>query len=183
MSAIAEASLHRSGTLPPGPPLPRAVQAILRLWRYAQFSDRYHERYGDTFTVRIGGLPTGVLTKDRDVIRRLCTGDPLAKHHSNDLLRAFVGDQSLLVLAPAEHLTRRKLLSPPFHGERVRSYALLMERLVASELDRVQPGEILKVQALAQALTLEVIMQAVLGAQILKRAIAFEPCSMRSTRR
>jgi cytochrome P450 len=135
----------------------------MRLWRYAEFSDHYHERFGDTFSVRIGGLPPGVLTRDREAVRRLFTGDPLAKHHSNDLLRTFVGDQSLLVLEPQEHLTRRKLVSPPFHGERVRSYALLMERLVASELDRVQPGQILKVQPLAQALTLEVIMQAVLG--------------------
>jgi cytochrome P450 len=155
--------LVRPGALPPGPRLPRAVQAILRLWRYPQFSDRCHARYGDTFTVRIGGLPASVLTKDRDVIRRLCTGDPLVKHHANDLLRALVGDQSLLVLEPDEHLARRKLLSPPFHGERVRSYALLMERLVARELDRLQPDEVVKVHPLAQALTLDVILQAVLG--------------------
>ena len=163
MSATVEASLDRPEALPPGPRLPRAVQAILRLWRYAEFSDRCHARYGDTFTVRIGGLPTGVLTKDRDALRRLFTGDPLVKHHSNDLLRAFVGDQSLLLLEPEQHLARRRLVSPPFHGERVRSYALLMERLVASELDRVRPGGVLKVQPLAQTLTLEVILQAVLG--------------------
>jgi cytochrome P450 len=163
MSATVEVSVEHPAVLPPGPRLPRVVQAMLRLWRYAEFSDRCHERFGDTFTVHIGGLPPGVLTRDREAVRRLFTGDPLAKHHSNDLLRSFVGDQSLLVLEPQEHLTRRKLVSPPFHGEAVRSYALLMERLAASELDRVRPGETLNVQSLAQALTLEVIMQAVLG--------------------
>lgn len=143
--------------------MPRALQAILRVWRYAEFSDRGHARYGDTFTVRIGGLPTGVLTTDRDAIRRLFTGDPLGKRHGNDLLRTFVGDQSLLVLEPAEHLVRRKVLSPPFHGERVRSYARLMEQLAAAELERVRPGEVMSVQPFAQTLTLEVILQAVLG--------------------
>src|ERR1700680_4923197 len=141
MSALV-ASAGQAGSLPPGPRLPRAVQAILRVWRFAEFSDRGHARYGDTFTVRIGGLPTGVLTKDRDAIRRLFTGDPLTKRHGNDLLRRFVGGQSLLVLEPGEHLARRKLLLPPFHGERVRSYARLMERLAADELDRLEPGDV-----------------------------------------
>jgi cytochrome P450 len=139
------------------------VQAALRLWRYAEFSDRGHALYGDTFTVRVGGAPTAVLTKDRDAIRRLFTGDPLLKHHANDLLRTLVGDQSLLVLEPVEHLARRKMLSPPFHGERVQSYARLMERLAAAELDRLQPGDVVRVKPIAQALTLDVILQAVLG--------------------
>jgi cytochrome P450 len=163
MSANLAVSTDHGSLLPPGPRLPRVVQALLRLWRFSEFSDRGHARYGDTFTVRIGGLPTGVLTKDRDAIRRLFTGDPLVKRHSNDLLRTFVGDQSLLVLDPAEHLVRRKMLSPPFHGERVRSYARLMERLAAHELDRLQVGEVVAIQPIAQGLTLEVILQAVLG--------------------
>jgi cytochrome P450 len=151
------------GSLPPGPHLPRPAQAAMRLWRYADLSDRGHARYGDTFTVRVGGAPTAVLTKDRDAIRRLYTGDPLVTHHSNDLLRTFVGEQSLLVLEPAEHLTRRRLLSPPFHGERVQSYARLMERLAAAELDRLRPGDVVTVKPIAQALTLDVILRAVLG--------------------
>jgi cytochrome P450 len=163
MSAAHDTSAVHAGSLPPGPRLPRAVQAAMRLWRYAEFSDRGHARYGDTFTVRIGGAPTAVLTKDRDAIKRLFTGDPLAKHHGNDLLRTFVGEQSLLVLEPVEHLARRKMLSPPFHGERVQSYARLMERLAVAELDRLQPGEVVTVKPIAQALTLDVILQAVLG--------------------
>jgi cytochrome P450 len=163
MPAVTHACAGDACSLPPGPRLPRAVQAGLRLWFYRELSDRGHARYGDTFTVRVGGSPPGVLTTDRDAIRRLFTGDPLAKRHGNDVLRTFVGDQSLLVLEPAEHLARRKMLLPPFHGERVQAYARLMERLVAAELDRWRPGDTLKVQPVAQSLTLEVILQAVLG--------------------
>jgi cytochrome P450 len=161
--SVFTAATDPNSSLPPGPRLPRAAQAALRLWRYADLSDRGHARYGDTFTVRIGGSPTAVLTKDRDAIRRLFTGDPLAKRHSADLLRTFVGEQSLLVLEPAEHLARRKIVSPPFHGERVQSYARLMERLAAAELDRLQPGDVVAVKPIAQALTLDVILQATLG--------------------
>jgi cytochrome P450 len=169
MSAAVDASPGRpvsaghAPSLPPGPRLPPAVQAMQRIWRYAELSDRGHARYGDTFTVRVGGAPTAVLTRDREVIRRLYTGDPLGKRHGNDLLSTFLGAQSVLMLEPPEHLLRRKMLLPPFHGERVQSYARLMERLTAEALDRLRPGEVVKVQPIAQTLTLDVILQAVLG--------------------
>jgi cytochrome P450 family 135 len=163
MSVAIDSAARLGGSLPPGPRLPRSLQAVLWTWRFAQFSDGGHARYGDTFTVRVGGLATGVLTTDRDAIRRLFTGDPLVKRHGNDLLRTFVGEQSLLMLEPAEHLARRKMLLPPFHGERVRSYARLMEGLVTAELDRIKAGDVVAMQPIAQALTLDVILQAVLG--------------------
>ncbi len=135
----------------------------MRIWRYAQFSDRYHARFGDTFSVRIGALPVGVLTKDREAVARLFTGEPLQKRHGNDVLTPFLGDQSVLVLEPAEHLARRKMLLPPFHGERVQAYAQLMERLVQEKLDELPVGGVVRMQPIAQELTLDVILQAVLG--------------------
>jgi cytochrome P450 len=81
---------------------------------------------------------TGVLVRDRHAIRRLFTGDPLVKRHGNALLRTLVGEQSPLLLEPAEHLARRKMLPPPFHGERVQSYARIMERLMSAGLDRLR---------------------------------------------
>lgn len=150
-------------TLPPGPRLPSTLQALLWAYQYPRFTQNAHRRFGSTFTVRVGGLPTSVCTVDRDAVRRLHSGDPLDKRHGNDVLRAVVGDRSMMVLEPREHLERRKLLLPPFHGDRVRGYAALMQRLVDHELDRWRVGEVVRVQPIAQALTLEVILQAVLG--------------------
>jgi cytochrome P450 len=158
-----ESAGRGEGSLPPGPSLPRALQAMLWTWGYVEFSRRCHRRYGDTFTVRVGGLPTGVVTTNRDAIRRLFTGEPLGKRHANDVMRPIIGAQSVQVLEPADHLARRKMLLPPFHGERVQAYARLMERLVCAELDRIEPGEVVAIQPMAQALTLEVILHAVLG--------------------
>jgi cytochrome P450 len=150
-------------SLPPGPKLPSVVQAWLWAYRYREFTQWAHRRYGPSFTARIGGLPTSVVTTDRDAIRRLLTGNPSTKRHANDLLREALGDRSLLLLEPDEHLQRRKLLTPPFHGERVREYAQLMERLVEQELEGWKPGTEVGVGAVAQRLTLEVILEAVLG--------------------
>src|SRR4051794_28269983 len=154
---------RRDRRLPPGPRHPRVVQAVLWGLRYPQFTQAAHRRYGTTYTIRPGTFPRTVVTTDRDAVRRLLTGDPLRKRHGNEVLRPLIGDRSVLLLGPAEHLERRKLLLPPFHGDRVRGYADLMERLIGRELDGWRQGEIKAVLPIAQNLTMDVILQAVLG--------------------
>jgi cytochrome P450 family 135 len=143
--------------------MPRALQAIMWTWRFTEFSRRAHARFGDTFTVRLGGLPTAVVTKDRDAIRRLFSGDPLNKRHGNDPLRPLLGEHAVGVLEPQQHLARRKLLLPPLHGERVKSYAKIIERLVVAELDHLKPGDVVPLEPVAQTLTLAVMLEGVLG--------------------
>lgn len=150
-------------TLPPGPRTPRIVQAVLWGLRYPQFTGAARKRFGSTYTVRPGTMPPHVLTIDADAIARLFTGDPLAKRHANDAVRPLLGDRSVLLLEPREHLARRKLLLPPFHGERVRDYAALMQRQMDSEVSRWRPGETVAILPVAQNVTIEVILQAVLG--------------------
>src|SRR4051794_22305920 len=155
--------LRRDPDLPPGPRHPRLVQAVLWGLRYPQFTQAAHARYGTTYTIRPGTFPATVVTTDRDAVRRLLTGDPLRKAHGNEVLRPLIGERSVLLLAPAEHLQRRKLLLPPFHGDRVRGYADLMQRLIDRELDGWRPGDVKAVLPIAQNLTMDVILQAVLG--------------------
>jgi len=149
--------------LPPGPRVPGAGQAVLWGLRFPQFTRAAHERFGPTFTVRPGSMGPMVVTTDRDAIRQLFTGDPLRKHHGNEVVRPLIGDRSVLLLGPTEHLARRKLLLPPFHGERVRVYAGLVERLMSAQMQRWRPGETVAVLPIAQDVTIDVILQAVLG--------------------
>ena len=153
----------RAPALPPGPAWPPAVQAALWAIRAPQLTRAAHARFGSTFTLRLGTSPPVVVTTDRDAARRLLTGDPLTKRHGNDVLRPMVRDRSVLLLDGAEHLARRRLLLPPFHGERVQAYARLMGDLVEGELDHWRPGEVVAVLPVAQDVALEVILRAVLG--------------------
>lgn len=153
----------RTAALPPGPRLPRIAQAALWGLRYPQFTRAAHERFGATVTVRPGTMPPAVLTTDRDAARRLFTGDPLGKRHGNEVVRPVLDDRSVMLLEPAQHLERRKLLLPPFHGERVRRYGELLQRLMDREVDRWRPGDTVAVLPIAQNVTIEVILQAVLG--------------------
>ena len=104
--------------LPPGPRLPGPSRRCATPSTSRASSRQQRERYGPTWTLRLPGFPPAVVTTDRDAIKRLFTGDPLTKRHGNDLLRPFLGDRSLIVLEPDEHLARRRLELPPFHGER-----------------------------------------------------------------
>jgi cytochrome P450 len=143
--------------------MPRVAQAVLWSLRYPQFTARAHARYGPTFTLRPGTMPPIVLTTDRDAVKRLFTGDPLVRHHGNEATRPLIGERSVILLEPQEHLARRKLLLPPFHGDRVRGYADLMQRLIDRELDGWRAGDVKAVLPIAQNLTMDVILQAVLG--------------------
>ena len=149
--------------LPPGPRLPGIAQAVLWGLRYPQFTSKGHARFGRTFTIKPGTMPRIVLTTDRDAIKALLTGDPLTKAHANDAVRPLVGERSILLLGPEEHLARRKLLLPPFHGDRVRGYAALMEELMEAEVARWRPDTTVTTLPIAQDVTIEVILQAVLG--------------------
>ena len=151
-----------TAALPPGPGEPALVQA----WRYARhfpaFTREQHARYGASYTLRLPGLGPAVVTADRELIREVLTGDPLVRRHANDILAPVLGLGSVLLLEPAPHLARRKLLLPPFHGERIAGYRRLMGELIDAELDGWH-GEV-GVQERARAVTLTVIQHAVLGA-------------------
>jgi cytochrome P450 len=143
--------------------LPAAVQGLLfGLW-FERFSGALHARFGPTVTLRIPGFPAVVISCDRAVAREVFTGDPLAKRHGNDALRPLVGDRSVMVLEPESHLERRKLLLPSFRGQRLAGYSELMQLLVEQELASWPGRGTIVVHRRAQVLTLEVIMQAVLG--------------------
>lgn len=152
-----------AATLPPGPGAPRLWQAVQWALRYPEFTASARRRFGTTWTVKPGTMPPVVVTTDPAAIRTLLTGDPLAKRHSNDVVRPLLGDGSVILLDGEEHLSRRRRLLAPFHGERVRGYAELMEELVRAEVAGWRPGDLVPILPVAQNLTIEVILQAVLG--------------------
>jgi cytochrome P450 len=73
-----------------------------------------------------------------------------------------VGERSVLLLDEAEHMRQRKLLLPPFHGERMRAYEEVMLEATDRQLDSWNGGEVTLLPAM-QAVTLEVIERAVFG--------------------
>ncbi len=75
----------------------------------------------------------------------------------------MLGAHSLLTLDGEEHMRQRKLLLPPFHGERVRGYAELVAEIAGREVESWPLGRPFALRESMQRITLEVILRAVFG--------------------
>ena len=151
--------------LPPGPTEPPVVQTARWLLRPIAFLEACRRRYGDAFSVRFLGFQTPmVMLSDPDAIRALYT----AREHNlppgrTATLMPVMGPRSVLLLEGREHLARRKVMLPPFHGERMRAYEQTVRQVVADEVDRWPQDEPFALHPRMQAVTLEVILRAVFG--------------------
>ena len=81
----------------------------------------------------------------------------------NGLLRPLVGDNSIFLISSDRHKNRRKLLLPPFHGERMPLYGKLIRDLTIDIFNRLSIGEAFTVRTLTQDVSLQVILEAVYG--------------------
>src|ERR687891_2270931 len=151
--------------LPPGPPLPRAVMTAFWFRRAQRVLDLCHARYGDMFTLRILNEETWVVISDPEAVKQAFTGDPRKLHagEGNRILLPILGDHSVLLLDDAAHIEQRKLLLPPFHGERMQRYGELMAEIAAAEIERWPRGEPYRLRPRMQAVTLEIILRAGFG--------------------
>jgi cytochrome P450 family 135 len=122
-------------------------------------------RFGDSFSVRFLGFERPmVLISDPAAIKALYRerehGLPPGR---NIVLEPILGSKSLLIQEGAEHLSRRKLMLPPFHGERMRSYEQTMTEIVEAEVDSWPLHQTFPIHARMQAVTLEVILRVIFG--------------------
>jgi cytochrome P450 len=150
---------------PPGPRFPRPLQSARFLLTEHRLLARYARRYGDVFAVNTWPFSPLVVVSDPAEVRRIFTGDPEQLHagEGNAVLGPLVGPHSVLVLDEAEHLRRRKLLLPPFHGERMRVYGDVMRELAHAEVDTWPVGSAFGLLPAMQRLTLRIILRTVFG--------------------
>jgi cytochrome P450 family 135 len=152
--------------LPPGPAYPRPLQTLGWIIRPGPFLQRCRDRYGDVFTLKIAD-ETWVLLANPEDVKQIFTGDPRLLHagEANRILRPILGANSVLLLDEGPHMRQRKLLLPPFHGERMQRYGALMREVAEREIDGWPRGKPFALWPHMQAVTLEVIMRAVFGVE------------------
>jgi cytochrome P450 family 135 len=161
-------------SLPPGPTASRLRQTVRWMYRPGAMMEDCRRRYGDMFTLRIAHEGTWVFLADPDAIKQVFTGDPRVLHagEANVVVLPLLGHHSLLLLDEATHMSQRKLMLPPFHGERMRSYEQTMAEVAAEEIESWPAGEPYAVRPAMQRITLEVIIRTVFGVQDEQRRAA-----------
>ena len=151
--------------LPPGPRMPRALQTAIWSRRAQWMLEQSRARFGDMFTLRIAYEGTWVMVSDPELVKQVFTGDPHVFHagEGNQILRPILGENSVLVLDEKPHIGQRRLLLPPFHGERMQGYAEKMSEIAAREIESWPTGVPYKLRPRMQAITLEIILETVFG--------------------
>jgi cytochrome P450 len=151
--------------LPPGPSEPPAVQTARWLLRPISFLESCRRRFGDAFSIHFLGFESPmVMLAHPDAVRALYTvRDHRLPPGRTVALRPVMGARSLLLLEGREHLARRRVMLPPFHGERMRAYEPTVREVVAHDLEGWPDGRPFALHPHMQAVTLEVILRAVFG--------------------
>lgn len=151
-------------SLPPGPRMPRALQAVGWTQRPLPWLERCHRRYGDAFTLRIRHYGDWVILSDPEDVKKVFTaGRAVGVATANPLLGPLLGPRSVMLLEEPEHMTRRKLMLPSFHGKSVQADAEMMGEMARQEVARWPVGEPFVLWPRMQDITLDVVMRAVFG--------------------
>ncbi|WNG58114.1 cytochrome P450 [Archangium gephyra] len=148
--------------LPPGPGNNLLVTLKYLRDPYATLLETAR-RYGDTFAWP-GFAGKMVVTGHPEGVRTLFTADPdsyLAL--GAELLAPILGESNLILLSGERHRAMRKLQLPPFHGARMRAYGQLMLDVAREHAARWQRGRPIPVHRTMQEISLQVILEAVLG--------------------
>jgi cytochrome P450 family 135 len=142
-------------------PIQTAIWTRQAQWMLVQC----RRRLGPMFTLNIAYEGTWVVLSDPELVKQVFTGDPKVFHagEGNDILRPLLGENSVLVLDDAPHMSQRKLLLPPFHGRRMAGYEDTMREIAAREIESWPTGVPYQLRPRMQAMTLEIILETVFG--------------------
>jgi len=163
--------------LPPGSRAPALGQAISYARDPLGFLTGHQQRYGDIFSVRFPFFGRIVYVARPDLVKAVFTGPPAVFHAGEanaTVLEPALGPNSVLTLDDEPHMRQRKLLLPPFHGERIERYGALIVEMTRREMESWPVGEPFALRPHTQRITLAVIMRAVFGVHDEARLARFE---------
>ncbi len=158
--------------------IPRLKQSSLQqklqwIAKPDKYMDSAAKQAPDLFIADIAGQDGYVFVNHPEAMRQIITSDRskyFASSQDNELLKPLVGENSLLLIEGDRHKQRRKLLLPPFHGERMQAYGQLICDLTRNIIDKLKPNQPFVARQLTQEVSLQVILEAVYGLQDSERS-------------
>ena len=141
------------------------MQTIQGMARPLEYLEAAAKEYGDVFTMRSLGFPPTVVLNNPQAIQEIFTADPhqFDSAEGSKILQPIVGNNSLILLDGDRHQRQRKLLMPPFHGERMKAYGKLICEIAEQVMKSWTIGNIQPVYPAMQEISLRVILRAVFG--------------------
>jgi cytochrome P450 len=151
--------------LPDGPQTPPFLQLLQWIARPLELMETCVQRYGDIFTIRLGKLKPIVFVSNPQAIQEIFTAqsEQFEVGRGNGILQPLLGEQSLIMVDGDRHQRQRRLLIPPFHGDRMRAYGQLICDITEQVISQWELGEPFPVRPSIQQISLRVILNAVFG--------------------
>jgi cytochrome P450 len=151
--------------IPPGPRVPKAVQGIGFVTARIGMLTALQRRYGRAFTINLPLIGKTVVISDPNLIKDLFSTSSALVGVVDNNFASIIGPGSTFGLDGDEHLKRRKLLVPPFHGKQMRSYEAIIEDEVMREIATWPEGREFATMEPMERVTLNAILRAVFGAE------------------
>lgn len=152
-------------SLPPGPSTPAFLQTWAWVRRPTALLDECRERFGKRFTLKFPRGRRLVMLADPEDVKAVFTGptDVFLSGRANATFKPFMGEHSILVLDLDPHQRQRRLLTPPFQGERMRAYGALIRDVTLKAIERWPVGRPFALLDSMHDITLELIIRAIFG--------------------
>jgi cytochrome P450 len=154
-----------SYNLPPTVEMPKFIRRMKFVFQPFEYLEQNAQIYGDTFSLPHKDGSSTVYFGQPEALEQIFTADAnsLETGRGSRILKFLVGDNSVLLLQGDRHQRQRKLLAPPFHGDRMRAYGMTMCEIAQHFCDKWQTGKAFNIRESMQEITLSVILRAVFG--------------------
>jgi cytochrome P450 family 110 len=135
------------------------------VYRPVEFLDECAQRYGDP--ICFGGEKSSpvIYFSNPEDLKQIFTASPdlFSRSSKNHFLRTLLGQNSLFLLDSDAHNRQRRLLMPPFHGERMRVYGQYICEATEQTTKQWSLNQPFVIRESIQEISLKVIINCVFG--------------------
>ncbi|MDB9522111.1 cytochrome P450 [Dolichospermum circinale CS-1225] len=143
------------------------IQVLNWIFRPMPYMVECAKKYGDVFALKLqGNLPPMLFVYSPEAMQQVLSNDQKELEAPGDLNSIFeylLGKNSVISLSGKAHQRQRQLIMPPFHGERMRTYAELIENITIKVFNQQPKNQSFNIRNITQDITLQVMMEAVFG--------------------
>jgi len=150
-------------------PSPSFIQRRINMMRWIfnplAILEKRYQQYGDIYVVAKNVSPPVVYISNPEALQQIFSApaETFDSSGANNVLLPLLGDRSLILLDGAAHQRQRKLLMPPFHGDRLKAYGETIRQITQQVISQWEVGKSFNVRAAMQEISLRVILSAVFG--------------------
>jgi cytochrome P450 family 110 len=151
--------------LPAGAEIPTLVRYMKQVFQPLEYLDKFAKVYGDNFTIKDKSGNHIVYFSHPIALEQIFTADTskLDVGRGNYILKYLLGSHSVVLLDGENHRYQRKLLTPAFHGDRMRSYGNAIADIAKQVSSTWQVGKPFNIRQAMQEMTMRVILRVVFG--------------------